>query len=86
MKSLIVCSPHVTEVEIINDVDQFVVLACDGLWDFVDDVVVCETARNAFSNGLCAHQVAQVLVSKALDSGSTDNVSVLVVRLDADDE
>lgn len=84
MKSAVVSTPFLNEV-VLEDVDDFLILACDGLWDVLDDRAVVKCARLAFDQGLEAHQVASRLVRVALDAGTTDNVSVAVVQLDADD-
>lgn len=81
MKSLVICTPAVFEVKV-TSVDQFVVLACDGLWDFVDDDTVVQSARDGFERGLTSQQVSQELVQLAMKSGSTDNCSVLVLVFD----
>lgn len=85
MKSLVVCTPAIVEVDLL-DVDDFLIMACDGLWDFVADAEVVRIARLAFDAGLGAHQVAQRLVEEAIRRKSTDNVSVAVLNLNVDDE
>lgn len=84
MKSVVVCTPFVREI-LLGAMDEFVVLACDGLWDFVKEDDVVGVARLAFDRGLGAGEVAELLVRTAMERGSTDNVSVVVVQLDVDD-
>lgn len=84
MKSVIVSTPDVNEL-VLTDMDEFVVLACDGLWDFVDEASVINIAQDGFDRGLNADQVAGELVREAIDRKSTDNVSVMVVQFDMDD-
>ena len=68
--------------------DRFVILACDGVWDYlsIDEAadVLCR-AHDAQSS-VCAAEVAlrdaaAALADAALESGSSDNVSVLLVQL-----
>lgn len=87
MKAIVQCTPHVTSVAIDERRDEFVVLACDGLWDFVDDQTVCDVARRALvQQGMAPHAVAKLLVERALCAGSTDNVSVMVLQFQVDDD
>lgn len=85
MKSLVICTPSVYEVQL-SHLDDFIILACDGLWDFVSDADAVSIARLAFDQGLSAREVAKCLVEEAILRKSTDNVSVVVVNLNADDE
>ncbi|PXF43294.1 phosphatase 2C 71 [Gracilariopsis chorda] len=81
MKSVVVSTPSVSEV-VLDDSDRFVVLACDGLWDFVSEKSVIQTASRCFDEGMNADEVARVLVKEAIHHNSTDNVSVMVVLFD----
>ncbi|CAN8071665.1 unnamed protein product [Agarophyton chilense] len=82
MKSVVVSTPSITET-VLDSADEFMVLACDGLWDFVQEKSVISMAHDAFEQGMDSDKVASVLVKEALRSGSTDNVSVMVLRFDA---
>lgn len=74
--------PDVEEFIFEGDED-FLILACDGLWDFVNppEAVECVTEHLAEGGQRCS--VAEVLVDRAKSSGSTDNITVVVVFLDA---
>lgn len=84
MKSVVVSTPAVSEV-LIGESDDFVVLACDGLWDFVDDASVVRIAQEAFDRGFSCERVADELVKEAIFRRGTDNVSVIVLQFDDDD-
>ncbi|CUA72939.1 protein phosphatase [Rhizoctonia solani] len=77
MKEFVVGSPYTTETELSDD-DEFVILACDGLWDVADDQAAVDLVRKAAPNS--AQDAAKALLDHALSSFSMDNVSVLVVR------
>ncbi|QRW21265.1 protein phosphatase 2C [Rhizoctonia solani] len=77
MKEFVVGSPYTTETELSED-DEFVILACDGLWDVADDQAAVDIVRKAAPNS--AQDAAKTLLEHALSSFSMDNVSVLVVR------
>ncbi|PCH43439.1 protein serine/threonine phosphatase 2C [Wolfiporia cocos MD-104 SS10] len=75
MKEYVVGAPYTTETEL-TDEDEFLILACDGLWDVVDDQAAVELVR-AQPNPTAA---SEFLLDYALHNYSTDNITVLVVR------
>ncbi|CAI4058425.1 hypothetical protein N7582_001104 [Saccharomyces uvarum] len=74
--TLVVGSPFTTSVEITSE-DKFLILACDGLWDVIDDQDACELIKDIDE----PNEAAKVLVRYALENGTTDNVTVMVVFL-----
>lgn len=58
------------------DDDEFLILACDGLWDVVND----QDAVNFASKYNDAQEGAQLLLQHALENFSTDNTSVILVK------
>jgi protein phosphatase PTC1 len=60
--------------------DEFIIIACDGLWDVCTDEKAVQLVRDVKD----PRQAAQVLVNHALDNFSTDNLTCMVVRLDQD--
>ncbi|SCU90771.1 LADA_0F06348g1_1 [Lachancea dasiensis] len=75
--SLVVGNPFTTSVEI-TTTDQFLIIACDGLWDVLEDQEACDAIKK--SND--ASEAAKTLVRMALERGTTDNVTVMVVLFD----
>lgn len=76
MKDYVIGDPHLTEIKL-EPTDTHVVIACDGLWDVASDqdavdLIVQESDAQKMSDKLLVH---------ALRSGSTDNISVMVVIL-----
>jgi protein phosphatase PTC1 len=61
----------------LNSSHHFLILACDGLWDVVSD----DEAVQAVKHMTASQAMAKVLVKMALQRGSTDNVTVMVLRL-----
>lgn len=84
MKSVVTSTPFVRRI-VLEALDDFVVLACDGLWDFVDERTVVAMARDGFDRGFNAREVAKLLVAEAIKKRSTDNVTVVVVQFDIDE-
>ncbi|CCE61502.1 hypothetical protein TPHA_0A04280 [Tetrapisispora phaffii CBS 4417] len=74
--SLVVGNPFTTTVEIIPE-DKFLIIACDGLWDVIDDQMACQLIQDIED----PNEAAKTLVRYALKNGTTDNVTVMVVTL-----
>ncbi|KAG0648799.1 phosphatase [Hyphodiscus hymeniophilus] len=77
MKDLVTGHPYTTETVIQPDVDEFIILACDGLWDVCSDQEAVDLVRNTQDPTAGAKQ----LVDHALARFSTDNLSCMIVRL-----
>eukprot|EP00984_Skeletonema_dohrnii_P023904 scaffold13011_cov71-Skeletonema_dohrnii-CCMP3373.AAC.1 len=62
---------------------EFLIVACDGLWDVMEDDEAVDAVRaHVAKNGMaCRTDVASILVNEALERGSTDNVTVVVYWL-----
>lgn len=72
-----------------NELDEFIVIATDGLWDVVSNEVTCDVARKClrqirrkFPERDSAADAAALLAELAIARGSKDNISVIVVELD----
>jgi serine/threonine protein phosphatase PrpC len=60
-----------------------VAVASDGLWEVMDSTHVANIAhRLRFEQGMSAGDAAKTLCSMALERGSTDNVSVVILYLE----
>lgn len=75
-------SPYVTSTPTVKSVSltqdcEFLVVACDGLWDVVSD----EDAVEAVKKKPTASEAARYLTRMAYNKGSQDNISVMVVFL-----
>jgi len=83
--------PHVGKRELQSGVDAFLILACDGLWDKVTHQSAVEFVASCLLSGKSGvdrqqqqkdpKTIASLLVKKALDAGSSDNVTVVLVVL-----
>ncbi|MCJ1238465.1 Protein phosphatase 2C 1 [Varicellaria rhodocarpa] len=78
MKDLVTGHPYTTETVIQADIDEFLILACDGLWDVCNDQEAVELIRHTQDPQAASKQ----LVDHALGRFSTDNLSCMVVRFD----
>ncbi|KAG4417318.1 hypothetical protein IFR04_009533 [Cadophora malorum] len=76
MKDLVTGHPYTTETVIQPDLDEFIILACDGLWDVCSDQEAVDLVRGQQDPVAAAKQ----LVDHALARFSTDNLSCMIVR------
>ncbi|KAJ5587501.1 uncharacterized protein N7459_003266 [Penicillium hispanicum] len=79
LKDLVTGHPYTTETVIQPDADEFIILACDGLWDVCSDQEAVDLVRNVQD----AQHASKILVDHALARFSTDNLSCMVIRLDS---
>jgi serine/threonine protein phosphatase PrpC len=84
-KPIVTAGPDLTRIEIIEGVDDFVVLATDGLWDvmYSEDVVGYVHALLEAGEDIAIDDIPGMLVEEALRRGSCDNITVLIVWLRA---
>lgn len=80
MKDLVVGKPFTTSTEI-GDKDEFMILACDGLWDVISDVKACSIVADSFKTNDDPEVAAKRLCQIAMDNCTTDNITVMVVKL-----
>ncbi|KAL7267730.1 mgpp2cl-1, protein phosphatase 2C-like protein 1 [Rhizina undulata] len=78
MKDLVTGHPYTTETVLQPDSDEFIILACDGLWDVCSDQEAVDLVRNVLDPQLAS----KMLVEYALSRFSSDNLSCMIVRLD----
>lgn len=57
----------------------FMIIACDGLWDKVTYQDAVDFIESMRKSGVNPTDAAKRLVQKALDAGTLDNVSVIIV-------
>ncbi|MCB9493211.1 MAG: protein serine/threonine phosphatase 2C family protein [Epsilonproteobacteria bacterium] len=90
-EKLILSEPIVTSLQLTGD-EAYMVIACDGLWDVMDEHLgqdndakgqSSQVARFIFEqvkNGIEPHQLAQALVNEALKLDTADNLTAIVVK------
>jgi serine/threonine protein phosphatase PrpC len=83
--------PDIYKYQLTND-DKFIVIACDGLWDVLDNQEVAnfillnyfdEYKNKIFINKLNSenNNIAKKLAKYALDKGSSDNITIIIIFL-----
>jgi len=63
----------------LSDEDEFVIIACDGLWDVLNSASAVAYARHCLLQHNDIQRCADELVQQALRQHSSDNVSVIVI-------
>jgi len=76
-KNFISNEPYLSITKLESD-DDFIILACDGVWDVVQDQEAVDLIRDGT---LPAKDRAKKLLAHAIKAGTEDNVSVIVVQL-----
>lgn len=73
----VIANPTINRLAI-KPTDKWVIIATDGIWDwFEEEDIVNITSKN----GAAAKNVAEEIVKRALEQGSRDNITCLVIKL-----
>jgi protein phosphatase PTC1 len=72
----VIGAPYTTETEL-EAQDEFIIVACDGLWDVCDDNTAVQLIRDEPDPA----RASQMLVDHALENFSSDNLTCMVIRL-----
>lgn len=77
MKSYVTGSPYTTRTQL-GSMDEFIIIACDGVWDVCSDQQAVDLIRDVMD----PKQAADKLVKCAIENFSSDNITCMVIRLD----
>lgn len=72
----VICTPYINR-HIVSEKDRFIVVCSDGVWDVLSD----EEVFNLSQKVKRADELSLLIVNNAVDKGSRDNISCIVVRL-----
>ena len=73
----LICEPSINKISINFNEKYFLILATDGIWDFVsEEDIYFITMNNTDSMVICRD-----VVDKAKVNGSTDNMTCMVISL-----
>ncbi|XP_008223438.1 PREDICTED: probable protein phosphatase 2C 13 [Prunus mume] len=78
--SPLIAEPDVQQVMLTED-DEFLIIGCDGIWDVMSSQYAVSLVRRGLRRHDDPHQCARELVKEALRLNTTDNLTVIVVRL-----
>merc|ERR1711934_4584 len=76
MKQYVSGEPYTADY-VLNDDDTHLILACDGVWDVIQD----QEAVDLIKEYNTCEEASKALLIAALNKGSTDNISVMVIAL-----
>ncbi|KAH8380317.1 hypothetical protein KR009_009929 [Drosophila setifemur] len=85
-EQIVTADPDV-EVRDINENWEFVLLACDGIWDVMTSAEVCQFVRTRIANGLAPDSICEELMNNCLSADGQmgglggDNMTVILVCL-----
>ncbi|XP_026867369.2 protein phosphatase 1B [Electrophorus electricus] len=80
-EQLVSPEPEVFEIMRAEAEDEFVVLACDGIWDVMSNEELCAFVRARLEVSDDLEKVCNEVVDTCLHKGSRDNMSVVLVCL-----
>ncbi len=76
--------PHITRTPL-EDTDRYLIIASDGVWDVINDknlfILVDEYDKNKEKNQCNQNSLANVIVKRAFDLNSKDNISCIAIEL-----
>ncbi|CAK0783808.1 hypothetical protein CVIRNUC_007008 [Coccomyxa viridis] len=79
----LIAEPEVQTYTLTSE-DEFLVLACDGLWDVMSSQRCMELARSHLRDNNDPQLCAEYLVQASLDMSSVDNVTAMVICFSKD--
>jgi serine/threonine protein phosphatase PrpC len=79
-KKVVISEPEYTEIPLTQH-HKFLVVASDGLWDTVSNEDVADILDRQQDKIQDMNELAKMLVDLAIERGSTDNITVMVVDL-----
>ncbi|KAL0484557.1 protein phosphatase 2C [Acrasis kona] len=74
---MVTSDPYTSVVDLMHKRDAFVIVACDGLWDMVDDQEAVDYVKNEMDPRVASMRLRDLAYQK----NSTDNISVVVFRI-----
>ncbi|XP_015712913.1 protein phosphatase 1B isoform X1 [Coturnix japonica] len=80
-EQLVSPEPEVCEILRAEEDDQFIILACDGIWDVMGNEELCEFVKSRLEVSDDLEKVCNWVVDTCLHKGSRDNMSIVLVCL-----
>uniref|UniRef100_A0A8C6KFE9 Protein phosphatase, Mg2+/Mn2+ dependent, 1Ba n=1 Tax=Nothobranchius furzeri TaxID=105023 RepID=A0A8C6KFE9_NOTFU len=80
-EQLVSPEPEVVVMVRAPELDQFIILACDGIWDVMSNEELCEFVKSRLEVCDDLEKVCNEVVDTCLHKGSRDNMSMVLVCL-----
>lgn len=77
-EQLVSPEPEVTVIER-HPSDEFIILACDGIWDVMNNEDLCQFVRHRLKLERSIEKICSSVLDLCLRKGSRDNMSVIIV-------
>jgi len=74
----VIAKPHIKK-HFLRPSDRYLVIASDGIWDTLEDLHVMKLCRD----DLTTRDIASSIIKTAIEGGSMDNCSCLVLRFNS---
>ncbi|ODN01649.1 Protein phosphatase 1A [Orchesella cincta] len=78
---VVIPKPDVTVLERNREADEFMLLACDGIWDVMTNSELVTFVRNQMSKTKDLKLICNRLLDHCLFKGSRDNMSAVLIKL-----
>ncbi|XP_068194928.1 protein phosphatase 1A [Antennarius striatus] len=78
-EQLVSPEPEVYAIERCDAEDEFIILACDGIWDVMANEELCDFVRSRLEVTEDLERVSNEIVDTCLYKGSRDNMSVVLI-------
>eukprot|EP00511_Aplanochytrium_stocchinoi_P001269 CAMPEP_0204831730 /NCGR_PEP_ID=MMETSP1346-20131115/11378_1 /ASSEMBLY_ACC=CAM_ASM_000771 /TAXON_ID=215587 /ORGANISM="Aplanochytrium stocchinoi, Strain GSBS06" /LENGTH=283 /DNA_ID=CAMNT_0051962979 /DNA_START=296 /DNA_END=1147 /DNA_ORIENTATION=+ len=62
--------------------DEFIIVACDGIWDVMSNLEATRYVLTALKMGLSLAKTAEMVLDECLRKSSGDNMSIMIIGLD----
>ncbi|KAG2393722.1 hypothetical protein C9374_007253 [Naegleria lovaniensis] len=80
MKEWVISEPYHSFVDLTENEYDYLILACDGVWDVISDQD-CVNLIHENANTMNCQQLAEFILKRSLSLGSTDNISIIIIKL-----
>lgn len=80
MKDWVISEPYHSFVDLTENEYDYLILACDGVWDVISDQE-CVNLIHENANTMNCQQLAEFILKRSLSLGSTDNISIIIIKL-----
>lgn len=77
----IIAVPEYAQYQL-SENNHFIIVASDGLWDVVSNDEAIELVKERLDDGQSCNTAAYVLKEEAINRGSQDNITVMIVQFD----
>ena len=77
-KPAVTGEPDIITLEL-DGTEDFLVLACDGVWDVLDEDTLAEVLRMHIKSGGERQHLGKIVADYCKSQGSSDNITVIVV-------